>query len=426
MGKDAVRQESGKPLFRRSASSTAGYRLFGRADAVMPPSALAALAVSVISLFALVATAIIVEVPQRAKAVGILMPPGGFLDVVAAEAGQVSGIYVEDGQPVSAGQLLLEISATGTNVLGESQTVAQLRSLRAELGFLRQVRDQQRQISSDRVASVQVELGATRRRVQLAGQQRAAQREELAVLETRFRRLQELAGEGHIARDAIDLEFASLLRARSASSELEQQLVGLRMDLGRLEHLHAEARRTTALRESEFELRAEKLRREIELGAYLAEQGIRSAMDGIVARVLVRPGAVVQQGQVLARLHKQDEVLEAWLYLSSGTARLLRVGQPVELQLDAWPQSVFGSRTAIVSSVSGIALTPTELAVPLTLSGPVFEVRATLQDSVMTAYGAEWPIAPGTSFRAEVIQRRLMLYQWLLRALYHDAEGSHV
>jgi hypothetical protein len=42
-------------------------------------------------------------------------------------------------------------------------------------------------------------------------------------------------------------------------------------------------------------------------------------------------------------------------------------------------------------------------------------VRATLDRQHIAAHGKEWPLAAGTSFQADVMQRRYRLYEWLLR-----------
>ncbi|MFQ5983275.1 MAG: hypothetical protein ACE5KS_07865, partial [Woeseiaceae bacterium] len=64
------------------------------------------------------------------------------------------------------------------------------------------------------------------------------------------------------------------------------------------------------------------------------------------------------------------------------------------------------------------------LTVPLPISGPVFEVRASVGRDSVEALGTSWPLAPGTSFKADVIRQRYRLYQWLLRSLWSDAEGD--
>jgi membrane fusion protein len=86
---------------------------------------------------------------------------------------------------------------------------------------------------------------------------------------------------------------------------------------------------------------------------------------------------------------------------------------------------MFGTLTAIVSKISNIALLAPDLAVPLPIQGPVFEVRASISDTSIDALGSSWPLAPGTSFRADVIRRRYRLYQWLLRSLWREDEGGY-
>jgi len=62
-------------------------------------------------------------------------------------------------------------------------------------------------------------------------------------------------------------------------------------------------------------------------------------------------------------------------------------------------------------------MVPQEVRVPLLLSGPVFEVRATLDDTAINAFDEMWQLTPGTSFQADLVQRRYRLYEWLLRAV---------
>jgi membrane fusion protein len=86
---------------------------------------------------------------------------------------------------------------------------------------------------------------------------------------------------------------------------------------------------------------------------------------------------------------------------------------------------MFGTIRAIVSKVSTIALLASDLAVPLPIKGPVFEVRATIDTDSITALGSSWPLAPGTSFQADVIRQRYRLYQWLLRSMWADDESGY-
>ncbi len=124
-------------------------------------------------------------------------------------------------------------------------------------------------------------------------------------------------------------------------------------------------------------------------------------------------------------LYKVDSELEAWLYLPSGKAGQLRAGQKVHLRLDAYPHEMLGTISAVVSNVSTIALLASDLAVPLPINGPVFEVRASIADDSIDALGSSWPLSPGTSFQADVIRQRFRLYQWLLRSIRGEDESGY-
>jgi membrane fusion protein len=62
-----------------------------------------------------------------------------------------------------------------------------------------------------------------------------------------------------------------------------------------------------------------------------------------------------------------------------------------------------------------MALMPSDLDVPLALPGPVFEIRASLERQSITAGGRQWPLPAGAAVRADLVQQRYRLYQWLLR-----------
>jgi membrane fusion protein len=124
-------------------------------------------------------------------------------------------------------------------------------------------------------------------------------------------------------------------------------------------------------------------------------------------------------------LYRQESRLEAWLYLPSDKAGQLRAGQEVQLRLDAYPHHMFGTIDAVVSEVSTIALLASDVAVPLPIKGLVFEVRASIASDSIDALGSSWPLAPGTSFQADVVRQRYRLYQWLLRSVWGEDDGGH-
>ena len=139
-------------------------------------------------------------------------------------------------------------------------------------------------------------------------------------------------------------------------------------------------------------------------------------VDGSVAGHNVRRGDYVNAGQVLLTLHDPASPLDAYLYVGADHAGFIEAGQHVELQLHAFPHEIYGTQTAIVTSVSGVAQPGEEIGNMLSIKGPVFEIRASLVVSRQQGGGGIRSLPPGTSFRADLIRRRWPLYRWLLRS----------
>jgi membrane fusion protein len=186
----------------------------------------------------------------------------------------------------------------------------------------------------------------------------------------------------------------------------------------------AEAGNEAERRQILHALEQQRLQRQVDEHEYLIDREIRAPESGTVARVIARAGSTVRAGETLVRIYRRSQGLEAWLYLASSKAAFLRAGQSVQLRLDAYPYQLFGTSNATITSISEIAMVPREVRVPLLLDGPVFEVRATLDQQHVDAFNAIWRLAPGTSFQADLIQRRYRLYEWLLRAVIKGSDGQ--
>lgn len=417
-----ARERTGVPLFRPAALQAARQPLHGPVMIAMPPSAAISAVVSIVALILLCLAAFIVEVPQRTAAVGVLMPPEGFLKIVAADGGQVVQVGVREGEDVTSGQTLLSIGSDRGAVEGRRVSVSQLRSLESEARLLEDAILERQGMQRGRVDAVDKQLGNLRVRMQLIDRETGIQRSRMRLLRSRFERLQQLAVSGDVSAVQLDDGQLALLQAEAAAAVLEQQAARAIADRDQLKRARASLVEEGRVQQIEFAIAREQLARQMAALEAEVSRDLLAPLDGVVARITVRPGQAVRAGQTLMTLHRREAPLEAWLYLSSANAGLLEEGQQVELSLDAWPRQVFGTRSATIASVSHIALLPSELDVPLAIAGPVFEVRATLDEQDIRAHGKKWPLAAGTSLRADIVQRRYRLYQWLLRS--HPGDGA--
>jgi multidrug efflux pump subunit AcrA (membrane-fusion protein) len=92
----------------------------------------------------------VVEVPLRSRAVGVLVPSGGLVDVVASQSGCVEDVYVVAGEVVPDDRLLLRISSGDGSTQGQPAAKMRLQSLQSELHLLEKVNLHEKQLATDR------------------------------------------------------------------------------------------------------------------------------------------------------------------------------------------------------------------------------------------------------------------------------------
>lgn len=403
------------PLFRNEVLKSQREALHGAVTVVMPPGAWVAAVVSILAVLLLGLSAWLVEVPQRAHAVGVLMPPDGFVRIVAAHAGRITDLQVAEGQRVNAGQVLVGLTADGNSAGPDAVVAARHRSLILELSLRRDIERQEQWARVLRARDID-------RRIKHINAQLAHSRNEIELLEARnavlTRRIEGmhlLVARGNASDMQLDQEQLSLLQSRAAVEALNGQAARVERERTELHQLREDLDDEEALRGTEHAILREQLQRQLFEVAALVGTDLRAPREGVVARIMVRPGQAVQSGQTLVTLYRGTPELEAWLYLPSASAGALHEGQVVELRFDAYPHQIFGTQSAVVSSISAIPLLPAEVDVPLALAGPVFEVRVELGKQSVTASGRTWTLPAGTAVRADLVQQRYRLYEWLLR-----------
>jgi len=407
---------SARGLFRKPAVDASKYRWFSPVLIVTPPSALPSCAIALLALGCLAIAMIVIEIPEQIRATGVLLPKEGLLKVRARRSGWIEELSVTNGVLVTRGQVLMWVTDTQRAPQRQPEALERLTSLRFELELLEREADHE-------VAAVESRRATNQRRKKLIGRRsRAAQseyearRHQVTLLQDRSSRVAGLAADGLVAAQLADGLAIDVLQASALSQLARQQVLLLQDELLRLEAQMQQNAKAPELLRTRSNMRREALLREISEGEIRSAVELAAPGDGVVTGLVVRAGSFVKSGQVILTLHDAADPLEARLYVSADNATMIRVGQRVELQLRAYPHQLFGTQSAIVTAVSAVALPAHEIDVPIPVSGPVFEIRAALDRTTIAARGGVWQLPPGTSFEADLIQRRWPLYQWLLRS----------
>jgi membrane fusion protein, multidrug efflux system len=295
-----------------------------------------------------------------------------FIDVHMVQvspqvAGRVSAVPVHDNQEVQAGQPLVELdpadfqSKLDQAVANQESAAGQLAQARAQLAVAQASVDQAR-----------AEVGVAE-----ANATNAA---------TNLKRSQELARVGSMAlsRQQFDNDTATA-RSTAASLAAAQHRVAVadaQMALNKTQVATAEA----GLRAAAAQVEQARLN--------LSYTGIRASVAGRIASKSVAVGDYVQVGQNLMAL-VPDEV---WVTANFKETDLdhMRVGQPVEIYVDAYPEKVFHGHVDSFQAGSGAAFS---LLPPQNATGNYVKVVQRVPVKIVFASppGGHWLLGPGMS-----------------------------
>lgn len=129
----------------------------------------------------------------------------------------------------------------------------------------------------------------------------------------------------------------------------------------------------------------------------LKSQDLRAPVDGVVFNLGPKlPGVVAQPGQALLQV-VPNEALIARVQVANADIANIRTGMPVDIRVDAYPFTEYGSVKGIVTKVGSEAL-----AVDQSSGRTVFPVEVRLNQQVLDHGVKQWTLLPGMSLSASI------------------------
>ncbi|MGP1384360.1 MAG: efflux RND transporter periplasmic adaptor subunit [Thainema sp.] len=238
-------------------------------------------------------------------------------------AGTVTQLYVEEGEPVAAGQVLAELDMRSLDT-ERQQLVAQRDQMLAQLQEL-QAGPRTEEIAAARAAVADLE-----QQVQLAQLQES--------------RREYLHAEGAISREELDQQSFSRgsleNRLRQAQSQLDELLAGTRS-----EQLTAQSAR---VRQLDASIQAIDVQR--------SKSTLTAPFNGVVSQRLIDEGVVASPGQPVLKLVEGD-YLEARIGVPTDEASAIAFGSSQTLQVNG--QAIPATVTALLPELDPTSRTVT-------------------------------------------------------------------
>ncbi|PZW46833.1 HlyD family secretion protein [Humitalea rosea] len=244
------------------------------------------------------------------------------IDIAAKSAGRIREILANEGEFVTAGQVLARMDTA----ISEAQLREAEAGLQQAIIGIDVARSQVRQREADRAAALAV----------------VDQREaELDAAQRRVARSEELAPRGTVPAQRLDDDRASFQGARAAVSIAQAQVAAADAALGT-------ARSQVIAAQSAVEATRATIQR---IQTDIDDGTLRSPRDGRVQYRVAQPGEVVSAGGRVLNLVDLVDVYMTF-FLPTEAAGRVAIGTEVRLVLDAVPTLVIPAQASFVAAVA--------------------------------------------------------------------------
>lgn len=287
-------------------------------------------------------------------------------------AGTVTGVFVEDNERVSAGQLLVQLDPRDYQVALDraeaelARAEAELRAAHPGVPITSTTTQTNVATAAQVVADAQSKVAAAERELQASQARVEAAKATLARAEADQQRQRYLFQQKAIPRAQLDMTEADYKAAkadvasqralaRAAAQAVEQQQAALRQALSRQTEAQKNAPHRVDVQEAELAAQQAAVRaaqaavKRAQLN--LEYTRITAPIAGVVGKRSVEPGQRVQPGEQLLAIVDLDHL---WVTANFKETQLgqLRVGQSAHLHIDATDQDLRG-RIASFSGATG-------------------------------------------------------------------------
>jgi hemolysin D len=377
--------------------------------------------------------------------------PSGYSKVIQPviqqfESGIVAAIHVQDGSVVKKGDVLIELDPTQNRADRDRASnehraakveAARLRALIAGKATFEAPADGdpqyvllQQQLLRDQLAEYRARTEAA---LHLIDQRRAA----LEATRENIRRLEATvpieAERAQAYKKLLEDQFVSrmdYLQFEEQRIDKAQELAGQKKKLAQDQAALSEAEKTYQAFVSEFqqskqaelsatEMKAISLAQEVVKSGQRTElQRLVSPIDGVVQQLAIHTvGGVVTPAQQLMVVVPQDHPVEVEAQVENKDVGFVKEGQAVEIKVEAFPFTLYGTIPGKVLSVS-------DDAAPIEKVGLVYPARVSLDRTTIQVEGRQVKLSPGMAVTVEIKTGARRLIEFFLSPLLKSVQET--
>ena len=311
---------------------------------VSPPWTWALLWVLLVALGSALTASFLGHVEVNGRGRGIVRPATGVRMLVSQSGGVIGRIEVRSGQVVKAGTILLHIEAPNI----------QSQLLEAERQRESVKRDYQ-VVSVRQDAAYKEQSERLNGRIAQLQEQIKSYGESVPLYERKLKAKQKLQEDGLATVFDVDDAREAVSQARRQLSTAQQSLNQAKQEMAALN-----SRRQDELWQRKQVIQNAESKRD-GLTFVQGQTVVQAPQDGVVEALLLKPGEVVQAGQVVGKLIPQGAPLQVVSFLAEKDRAFVKPGDEVHLELEQLPYAEYGTLLAKVVRVNDDLASPYEI-----------------------------------------------------------------
>lgn len=368
----------------------------------------------------------LIPIQDYVVASGEIEPAGEIQKVQHLEGGIIRQQLVAEGQPVKRGQVLLRLDE-GEIGSQEKETATRITNLTLEQRELRRALGEEalnanqatpteasaevarafRDVQEQKRQEIMRQIGLANERMATMQAKRGRFLKEMALLKQQTKAYESLKGTGALSDQSILEAERRLASTETQLAELDGNIQEARISVGELQ---------AKLKMDAYEQLAKVTGEKAELQSVLGRQKgqlnrleVRSPVDGIVKTYTVKTiGGVIAPGSVVAEVVPVGQQLQAFTRVIPRDIGNVRVGQKVQLKVQAYDYSRYGSIPGRVDSISAGTFQDEKTG------EPYYKVRVNLERIYAGNQKGRNLLVPGMTLTADILTDRTNLLMYLL------------
>ncbi|WP_420934082.1 HlyD family secretion protein [Alteromonas sp. A081] len=409
-----------KGLFRKEAIDHQSTAISGRLLMTPKPAFMLLAALLMAWLLVVIVFLMHGSYARKTSVQGWLEPNGGVYKLYAdSRGGQISELFVLEGQYVERGTSLLKISYGGKNTFGDPISEKLLKELEEKRKRTQGIIDRLHVLQSAALYKLDVSLSHAQKEQVEFNDIADITRSQYEVTRAHFEKTESLYHDGHVSHIAYQEQK---LRKLSSEQQLKRAVQNLNTANNKISSLTQERASLPMQQKNElanYQNALSDLNHQIVTHNSTSEKTIYAPQDGIVSGLHIKPGYDIKGNNLLLTLVPQFSSMQAHMLVPVHSAGFIDEGQSLSIRYDAFPYQKFGMQSGSILRISKTLILPGELNdTPVIANQPAYLVTAELINETLVAYGEHIQLKAGMTFSADIELSQRTLIEWLLEPLY--------